>query len=58
MEDLVRCPYCLSGNEFRPMVFYVDDTYICDRCGHTIRPKDKSYHCGCSGCIELKRSTA
>jgi hypothetical protein len=29
MEDIVRCPYCVSGNEFRPMVRRVDGTFIC-----------------------------
>jgi hypothetical protein len=58
MEDLVRCPYCVSGNEFRPMVRHVDGTFICNGCGHTTRLKDNYYQCGCSRCIELRRITA
>jgi len=38
MADIVRCPYCVSGLEFHPMVAHVDGRYICCKCGHTARP--------------------
>ena len=58
MDEVVRCPYCVSGEEFKPMVSYVDGTFICARCGHTTRPKDEKYECRCSRCVELQRITA
>jgi hypothetical protein len=58
MEDPVRCPYCVLGTEFRPMIARIDGTFVCSRCGHTAHPKDRYYQCGCSRCIELQRITA
>ena len=58
MEATVRCPYCVSGLEFRPMVVHVDSRYICGKCGHTTRPGDADYECHCSRCRELMRSRA
>lgn len=58
METLIRCPYCVSGIEFRPMVGHAEGTFICNRCGHTTRPRDHNYQCGCFRCAELQRITA
>jgi hypothetical protein len=33
MSDIIRCPYCVLGFEFRPMIAHVDGGYICNRCG-------------------------
>jgi hypothetical protein len=53
METTVRCPYCVLGCEFRPMVAHLDGRYICNRCGHVTRPDDKSYECHCPRCLKL-----
>ena len=53
MECAVRCPYCVSGFEFRLMVAHVDGRYICNRCGHTTHLSDGKYECGCRNCLKL-----
>lgn len=53
MGTTVRCPYCVLGLEFRPMVAHVDGRYICNRCGHTTRPCDATYDCHCTRCVKL-----
>jgi len=53
METTVRCAYCVSGDDFRPMVAHVDGRYICNRCGHTTRPGDATYECHCLRCVKL-----
>ncbi len=58
MGKTVRCPYCVLGQEFRPMVAHVDGRYICNRCGHTTRPGDERYECHCPRCAKLKVSSA
>jgi len=39
VSEIVRCPYCVQGLEFRPMVAHVDGRYICRNCGHTTSSK-------------------
>ena len=53
MEGTVRCPYCVLGLEFRPMVAHVDGRYICNKCGHTTHPSDVKYECHCPKCRNL-----
>jgi ribosomal protein S27AE len=53
MREIVRCPYCVSGLEFRAMVAHVDGRYICDKCGHTARLGDAAYRCRCVKCVDL-----
>jgi hypothetical protein len=57
METTVRCPYCVLGLEFRPMVAHLDGRYICNRCGHTRRPGDMTYECHCPRCVKLTFSS-
>ncbi len=54
MKGIVRCPYCIFGPEFRPMVAHVDGRYICNKCGHTTHPKDAKYECHCPKCAKLR----
>jgi hypothetical protein len=37
MADTVRCPYCVLGLEFLPMIAHVEGRYICWKCGHTAK---------------------
>lgn len=53
MRDTVRCPYCVLGLEFLPMVAHVDGRYICGKCGHIAYPDDAAYVCRCPKCLEL-----
>jgi DNA-directed RNA polymerase subunit RPC12/RpoP len=53
MEGTVRCPYCVSGLEFRPMVAHIDGRYICNKCGHTTHVNDGEYECRCPNCRKL-----
>jgi DNA-directed RNA polymerase subunit RPC12/RpoP len=53
MTEIIRCPYCALGFEFRPMVAHLDGRYICDKCGHTAHLDDRKYQCRCPKCVEL-----
>ena len=57
MGMTVRCPYCISDHEFRPMVTHVDGRCICSQCGHISRPGDKTYECHCPRCMKLTVSS-
>jgi hypothetical protein len=55
----VRCPYCLEGDDFRPMVEVSgqrDGTFFCSRCHHIARSAEPAFKCGCSNCTQLTRS--
>jgi len=54
-EQVVRCPYCLLGDEFRPMR-QRPEWFICEQCGHVLLPGDEDFKCACGGCTELNRA--
>jgi hypothetical protein len=54
---VVRCPYCVLGEEFRQMVAHLDGRFICAKCGHLAISSDKDFKCCCSECSNLKLST-
>src|SRR5579864_4517211 len=54
---LVRCPYCASGDEFRPMVALSDGRFICGQCGHLAFPNDRNFECACRKCFERPLDT-
>jgi len=49
----VRCPYCMAGLDFRPMVAYNDPRFICHSCAHAVRPGAPDYQCGCHVCFSV-----
>lgn len=52
-QDLaIRCPYCVVGYEFNLMESN-QQTNLCSRCGHMVRPNDNWFHCYCPNCLEL-----
>ena len=51
---VVRCPYCVSGDEFKPMAAAGDGRFACDKCGHLAIPSDKNFRCACRKCFELR----
>ncbi len=57
MTGTVRCPYCVTGVEFRPMVAHVDGRHICNKCGHTTRPSDAQYECHCPNCRAMHNTS-
>jgi len=52
-EPIVRCLYCVLGNEFRPMIERSEGWFICQSCGHTAMPLRPGYACLCQKCREL-----
>jgi DNA-directed RNA polymerase subunit RPC12/RpoP len=51
---VVRCPYCVLGEEFRPMVAHLDRRFICAKCGHLANPRGKDFKCSCPECSNLR----
>ena len=55
-EEIVRCPYCVMGSEFRPMLPRFRKTeFVCVSCGHVATPDDPYLKCPCSRCQEMTR---
>jgi hypothetical protein len=54
-EELVRCPYCVQGNEFRPMQRGETKEFVCPGCGHSATPDDPYVKCHCERCREMNR---
>jgi hypothetical protein len=55
-EQIVRCHYCILGDDFRPMLPKPGGWFICQKCGHTVEPGDPDFGCFCQKCRELKRA--
>jgi len=54
-EQMVRCPYCLLSDQFRPMVER-PSWFVCEQCGHVLLPGDPDFKCACDRCTQLKRA--
>ena len=54
-QEIVRCPYCVSGGEFRPMFRRSKKSFVCVGCGHTATPGFLYSKCHCSRCRKLNR---
>jgi hypothetical protein len=52
---IIRCPHCMAGIEFRPMIAYKDGRFVCRDCAHTVRPGMPEYRCTCRPCLRLLR---
>jgi hypothetical protein len=50
-ERVVRCPYCVVGNEFMPMIALADGAFACAKCGHLELPGNDDLKCQCSSVI-------
>jgi hypothetical protein len=46
---IVRCPYCVLADDFRPMLER-PGWFICQQCGHTILRHDPDFKCRCQNC--------
>jgi hypothetical protein len=54
-NSIVRCPYCVLGDDFRPMLPKQEGWFICVKCGHTATLEKPDYKCRCEKCEELNR---
>lgn len=54
---VVRCPYCVLDDEFRPMVAHLDGRFVCNKCGHVTRPDDPNFKCSCAHCRNLNEAS-
>jgi hypothetical protein len=55
-DQVVRCPYCVLGDQSRPMVPCLEGWFICQKCGHTANSSKRYYKCFCEKCEELSRA--
>jgi hypothetical protein len=51
----IRCPHCVVGIEFRPMIACKDGRFICRDCAHTVCPGIAQFRCTCRTCLEWRR---
>jgi hypothetical protein len=57
MDDhIVRCPYCVLGGDFEPMLPRPEGWFLCLECGHTAIPEKPDFKCSCRKCTELNRA--
>lgn len=54
-EQIVRCPYCVLGDQFRSML-QRPGWLICEQCGHVAIPEDPDFRCSCRNCPKVKRA--
>jgi hypothetical protein len=55
-EEIVRCPYCVLDDHFRPMLRRPEGWFVCQKCGHTAMPEKPEFKCFCRKCGELNRA--
>ncbi len=51
----IRCPYCVVGIEFTPMIAHKDGRFVCRDCAHTVLPGEPEHGCICRTCMRLAR---
>jgi hypothetical protein len=51
----IRCPYCMAGIDFRPMIAYKDGRFVCRNCAHTVHTGVPEYQCTCRPCLRQSR---
>jgi NADH pyrophosphatase NudC (nudix superfamily) len=56
--SIVRCPYCVTYDEFRPMNQHLESDnlvrFVCGKCGHVDKPGDNDFRCYCNRCREIR----
>jgi DNA-directed RNA polymerase subunit RPC12/RpoP len=50
-ERIVRCPYCILADDFRPMNSTPEGWFVCIKCGHSANPVQPDYKCHCQHCV-------
>jgi hypothetical protein len=48
-DEIVRCPYCVLGDDFRPML-QRPSWFVCEQCFHVVIPDDPDFKCSCRRC--------
>jgi hypothetical protein len=54
----LRCPYCVDGQDYRPMIELSgcpDNIFFCSKCRHLARFAGAGFKCGCSNCQNANR---
>ena len=54
----IRCPYCMAGIDFKPMIAYKDGRFVCRDCAYTVCPGVLDYGCTCRTCLRRSQKTA
>lgn len=54
-QEIIRCPYCVQGSDFRPMSARSGKSFACLGCGHVSFPEDPHLRCSCQRCLEMNR---
>jgi hypothetical protein len=52
-EFVIRCPYCVLGNQFRRMATDLSG-FVCGNCGHSAYPGEEKFKCTCRHCAALE----
>ncbi len=55
LPEIVRCPYCVMGGCFRPMLQRSTGWFLCLGCGHTSLPGDPYAKCSCQRCQAMNQ---
>ena len=55
-DEIPRCPYCVFGGEFRPLLPRPGGWFICQKCLHMARPEQPDFRCFCLKCGKLNRA--
>jgi hypothetical protein len=50
-NEIVRCPYCVLGDRFRPML-QRPSWFVCEQCGHVVILDDPDFKWSCRRCTE------
>jgi hypothetical protein len=56
LTEIVRCPYCVLGGSFRPMLQRSEESFVCLGCGHTTIRNDAGAKCSCVRCYEMNQA--
>jgi hypothetical protein len=54
VAPVIRCPYCVFGDNFMEMVAHLDGRMICRKCGHVVKTWDAGSKCACPKCREMR----
>jgi len=52
--EIVRCPFCVSCDEFMPMIDHAERGFHCRQCGHISMPNKRAFRCSCRKCLTLR----
>jgi hypothetical protein len=55
-DQIVRCPYCVLGEDFRRMLPRLGGWFICQKCAHRAIPENPEFKCFCQKCGALNRA--